>query len=394
MTDQKPKIDLKARLGKKTAASSPIAGAGSSVPPLGSAPGLAPVGPQAAPVGAQARSPVQAARPSAPGGAPASIPAPQFGGARPAPAAAGPFGAAAPAAAVAARPQAIRIEVGEDIDVPGRGGGKKIAVLALVAAAVGGALGFTVGGGVERGKGADAAIAGAQELIKDIDKANTEVQKLAETLKAAKEKLAKRQFPEAEVSALGGINIPFDGKNLNGKGIGRFQPETISLLISYAGSTTEANAQKEKLQNVLTGAKKSIQELLATEAAPPVRWSISIENGPNGPWAQMFNVPAPFQIKESWPDELKVGSGKDQNTYKRYKSGSPIGDPGPYIPVNPLTQTAVCPSDTIFKLRRELNDLETVLRGDSTPGQEKTGLIDQAKLLTDKLKKIGAASAS
>lgn len=389
MTDQKPKIDLKARLGKKTAAgSSPLAG---SVPMQGGGP-VAP-GPQ--PVGAgiptQSRPPVQASRPAAAPqpGVGGSIPAPQFGGARPAPAAANPYGAA-PAAAVAAHPAAIRIEVGDDIHVPGKGGGKKIAILCLVTAVIGGGLGFAVGGGVERGKGATAAVAGAQELIKEVEKANAEVLKLADTLKSAKEKLGKRQFPEAEVSALGSINIPFDGKNLNGKGIGRFKPEIVSLLINYAGSTTEANAQKEKLQNVLSGAKKGIQELLATEATPPVRWAVTLESGPNGPWAKMVTVPAPFGIKDKWPDDIKLGSGKDALTLKRYTGkGDPSGD---YIAVNPLTQNAVCPADTIFKLRRELNDLETVLRGDTTPGDEKVGLIDAAKQLTDKLKRIGAES--
>jgi hypothetical protein len=400
MSDQKPKIDLKARLGKKPA-SSPLAGGSSIPPPMGSAPlGSAPVGPAvAAPIGvahpsapAQARPSMPRASSAAPQGIPApalgsAIPVPQFGGARPP--ASHPY---ADAPAAPARPQAIRIEMGEEVVEAQRRGRKKVAILSLITAIIGGVVGFAVGGGAERAKGAEAAVQGASDLVKDIEKANAEVQKLADTLKAAKEKLSKGQFPEAEVSALGGINIPFDGKNLNGKGIGRFKPEVISMLISYAGSTTEANDQKEKLQNVLTGAKKGILELLAEKDKPQVRWSVIVGNGPGGPWASMQTVPTPFPAKDKWPEELKIGAGKDQVSLKRYSSGNPVGDPPYYIPVDPTSQPSVCPSDVIFKLRRELADLETVLRGDNTPGEDKPGLIDAARVLTEKLKMIGRES--
>jgi hypothetical protein len=104
----------------------------------------------------------------------------------------------------------------------------------------------------------------------------------------------------------------------------------------------------------------------------------------------MMTVPTPFLAKEKWPDELKVGPAGKQESFRRYTSGSPSGTA--FIPVDPSTQTAVCPSDVIFKLRRELNDLETTLRGDTTPGDEKMGIIDSGQRLIDRLKKIGATS--
>jgi len=280
--------------------------------------------------------------------------------------------------------------MGEEVMAARRAGRKKVLFLALVAAAVGGGVGFTAGGGAERAKGAEAAVVGAQDLMKEIDKANTEVKKLADTLKAAKEKLGKNTFPEAEVSALGTINIPFSGKNLAGKGIGRFKPEIVSMLIEYANHTTEANDQKEKVQNVLSGTKKGIVELLEQSTKPQVRWATLLINGPGGAWASMQPFPAPFGAKDKWPDELKIGSGKEQETFKRYSSGNPINSENPFfIPVDPTSQALVCPQDVIFRLRRELADLETVLRGDNTPGDERTGLIDGAQKLTDKLKMIG-----
>jgi hypothetical protein len=393
MSDQKPKIDLKSRLGKKTAPI-PAAGGSSIPPPMGATPsavpGSLPSGASGMPGSHMQQPRPGMARPSAgPGMTPSGVPVPPFAQpSRPAVDASNPYGAMAPQAVAPARPAAIRIEMGEEVMAARRAGRSKVLILALVAAVVGGFGGYAIGGGVERSKGADAAIQGAQDLVKEIGAANGEVQKLADILKSAKEKLSKSQFPEEEVGKLGSINIPFSGKNLAGKGIGRFKPEVVSMLIEYANSTTDANGQKEKLQNVLSGAKKGILELL--DPKPSVRWVVLLSNGPNGPWAGMQPIPAPFSAKDKWPDDFKLGSGKDQATFKRYSSGNPINNDNPFfLPVDPGTQTAVCPSDTVFKLRRELGDLESILRGDNTPGEERMGLIESAQKLSDKLKVIG-----
>src|ERR1043165_1708966 len=104
--DKKPKIDLKARLGKKTV-SAPVAGPGGSIPPPAGIP--------------------------KPSGIPAAgIPAPPFQSAtathRPATAVdvSNPYGAMEPAAApVVAQPQTIRIELGDDVVRANRGGKTK-----------------------------------------------------------------------------------------------------------------------------------------------------------------------------------------------------------------------------------------------------------------------------
>ena len=393
MSEQKPKIDLKARLGKKPV---PAAGGSSIPPPMASSPSGMPPGAVPAAMGGMAPgvSRPSMPRPSGapPNTTPSGVPIPPFAQqpSRPAPAASNPYGGGMPAQPVAAaKPTAIRIEMGEEVMAAQRAGRKKVLFLAAIAFLVGGGVGFTAGGGAERAKGADAAIAGAQDLVKDIAKANGEVQKLADTLKSAKEKLSKGAFPEDEVSKLGGINIPFTGKNLSGKGIGRFKPEVVAQLIEYANGTTAANEQKEKVQNVLTGAKKGIVELLEQQSKPQVRWAALLTGGPGGPWAGMQMIPAPFGAKDKWPEEVKV----NDKSFKRYQSGNPIREDSPFfIPVDPGSQTSVCPSDTIFKLRRELNDLEEVLRGDNTPGADRPGLIDQAQKLTVQLNKIGSAA--
>jgi outer membrane murein-binding lipoprotein Lpp len=168
-----------------------------------------------------------------------------------------PYGTVEPMAApVRAEPAAIRIELSDDVLQAQKTGRSKIAILALVTAVIGGVLGYGLGGGAERAKGTEAALTGAKELASDVEKANAKIEELADTLKAAREKLGKAQFPEEEVKKLGELNIPFQGTNLAGKGIGRFNSEVLNMLIDFSSASVEANDQKEKIQNVLNGNKK------------------------------------------------------------------------------------------------------------------------------------------
>src|SRR6187399_963640 len=149
MSDNKPKIDLKARLGKKTV-SAPVT---SSVPPpVGlQRPGMAP----------------QQARPSAPAARPGgSVPAPPFGSSpsrAPQIDPTNPYSSVAAQAAPIARPREIRVDM-EEVKAANRGRRGRVLFLSLVTAGVGGFIGFTFGGGVERGKAATAAVVGSKEL--------------------------------------------------------------------------------------------------------------------------------------------------------------------------------------------------------------------------------------
>ncbi|MBX3127102.1 MAG: hypothetical protein KF718_10315 [Polyangiaceae bacterium] len=374
--EKKPKIDLKARLGKKTV----TAPAGASIPP-----------------------PVGLPKPS-------GVPAPPFGSAapeRPKIDASNPYSAiSADQAPVRAEPAAIKIEMSEEVVQAQKKGRAKVVVLAFVACVVGGVVGYAVGGGVERGKGATAALSGAQELVKEVDTANTQIEELADALKSAREKLSSSKYPTEEVSKLGGINIPFSGATLAGKGIGRFNPQIVTMLINFAAGSEEANDQKDKIRSILTSAKPAIEDFLAQKEKPKVRWSVFVENGPHGPWVSMQPLPAPFDAKDfsekkegdkdkkpyKWPDDFEIKQGDRTFKLKRYTSGDPTRnrENPDLMPVNPDTQAAVCPTDVIVRLTRELSDLERTLRGDKTPGNEKDGLIDTGRTLNERLKMIGS----
>jgi hypothetical protein len=372
--DKKPKIDLKARLGKKTV-SAPATGPGGSIPPPAGIP-----------------------KPSGVG-----IPAPPFQSStatsRPAPMvdASNPYGAMEPAAAPIAAPQTIRIEMGDDVMRARQGGKVKVLVLALITAGIGGFVGFTIGGASERNAGAAAAMQGAQDLTKDVDDANKKIGELADLLKSAREKLGKAQFPDDEVSKLGALNIPFAGSNLAGKSIGRFKPDVLNMLVEFASSSTEANDNKDHLKNVLSGNKKGVQDFLDSQTKPQVRWSVIVSPTGVGPLASMQPVPAPFPLgsedKKTWPDSFDLMAGGKKTTVKRYTKGDAATEDPTFIPVDPSTQPLVCPSDVLVKLRGSLSDLEETLRGNQTPGEEKTGLLEAGQALSKKLKQIGAAGA-
>lgn len=370
--DKKPKIDLKARLGKKTV-SAPATGPGGSIPPPAGIPKPSGVGIPAPPF----QSPSQTSRP-----------APMVD-------ASNPYGAMAPAAAPRVEPTSIRIDMSDDVMRAQKGGRTKVLVLAIVTAVLGGFVGFTLGGASERGKGTDAAMEGAKELTKDLEATNKKIEELADVLKSAKEKLGKAQFPEEEVSKLGALTIPFSGTNLSGKGIGRFKADVLNGLVTFATASAEANDQKEKIQSVLSRNKKGVLEFLDGQKNPVVRWSVIVGGSPLGPIASMQPVPTPFLIqspdKKAWPESFELMEDKKKVVVKRYTKGEAASEDPTYIPVDPSTQSLVCPNDVLFTIRRELSGMEEVLRGNPTPGEEKVGLLEQGQTLVKRLKQIGAA---
>jgi hypothetical protein len=372
MSEQKkPKIDLKARLGKKTVA----APAGPAIPP-----------------------PVGIPKPPVMGGSPSQPPP------RPSNPYASPYAAEAapPPPPPRVEPQAIKVEMSEEIVQEQKKMQRRGYIVTGVVAAFVGLIGFTFGGSHERDKGAKAALEGAKGLVAEIEKADKTADELNEVLAKAAERLSKNEYPDEEISKLGGINIPFDGAHLTDKGIGRFKGTLVTQLITYANTAQKANDQKEKIQSLLSGTKAAIQDLLQQKTDPKVRWGVWVESGPGGPWANMQPLPAPFLVKSAakvkdkdgkekdyeWPLDIQIPRGNEKATLKRYKSGDiSTGDPQ-FIPVAPQTESMVCPSSTIVRIRQELGEMQTVLKGDATPGAEKTGFLQMGEQVVQSLKKL------
>jgi hypothetical protein len=354
MNDQKkPKIDLKARLGKKSASS--------------------PSGPSFMP------SPTGI---SGPGG----IPAPP------------PSVLSAPRPAAPPRPQAIKVEMSEEVVQEQKKQQKKVYVLAIAAAIIGGLMGFGIGGSTEKSTQARVALRDASELAAEISSAADTAEQLADLVKDAREKLSGGKYPESEVQKLGGLRIPFEGINLGGRNIGRFKKDVAGGLVSFAGMTEKANEAAEHLQRVLSGSRKSLEELFAQKDKPKVTWSAIVNDGPSGRWATLVTLQEPFFVKaepkpggkDSWPDQTKIKLGGRESSLKRYAKGDPLrGDPQ-FIPVDPGSQASICQNDAATRVVRIIQEVEDSLRGVKDPGgHEETGVIEAGRALVDKLKQIG-----
>ncbi len=360
MTEQnKPKIDLKARLGKKTV-SSP---SGPSIPP-----------------------PVGLPRPS-------GIPAPPFQRSGPKVDANDPYSSIDASSAPRAEPQAIKVEMSDEVRHEQKKQMRKALLVSVATFGVGLLLGVFVGGGNERNSIANQALRDANQLGKDVKGAVESAESLAEVLKSARDKLSAGKYPDEEVAKLGGMRIPFDGANLGGKNIGRFKGEVTKGLLAFAGASEKANDQVETIQRLLAAAKKPLTDAFAQGSAPKVQWAAIVGQSDKGPWMTMTAVPEPFEVKadKGWPESVKFKiQGKDA-TIKRYAKGDPTsgGDPM-FIPIDPGSQSAVCPQDTVFRVARQLQELEETLRGvKEASGHEETGLVDAGRALEEKLKSIG-----
>jgi hypothetical protein len=343
---------------------------------------------------------------------PAGIPTPPFASTKPSRRidANDPYAAiSADQAPARAEPKAIKVEMSEEVVQAQKKGRTRVIALAAVTAVVGAVIGFAYGSSSERGKAAQQALSGAGSLAKEVDAANAEIEKLADVLKTAKQKLSDNKYPEEEVQKLGGIDIPFTGANLTDKGMGRFKADLVTLLITFASGSQEANDQKDKIQRLLGGSKPAITDFLSQQADPKVRWSVFVQSGPLGPWAVMQPLPEAFAVNKKektkdkdgkevgykWPEEFQIKEEGKTFALKRYTSGDPTGSTPKIIPVDPTSQPTVCPSDVLVKLRRELGDLEDTLRGvkAEAAGDEKQGLLELGQALQQKLKTIGTPGA-
>lgn len=365
MNDQKkPKIDLKARLGKK-AVSSP---SGPSIPP---------------PVGV-----------SRPGG----IPAPPFGSA---PRGSDPYssmmGTAPPPPP---KQQAIKVEMSEEVIHEQKKQKKKGYAMALITALIGGVVGFLVGGSNETSNQQKVAARDAGDLAKEVSTATDTAEQLADVVKAAKDKLSSNKFPDEDVKKLAGLRIPFEGANLGLRVIGRFNKEVNRGLVNFSGLAEKSNDATEHVQNMLSGSKKTLDDSFAQKEKPKVQWSAIVSGGPSGPWATMVTLPEPFFAKSeekvggkdySWPDNIKLKMGGRESTVKRYAKGDPAGGDPQFIPIEPGSQSMVCPNIALARIVRAIQDLEDTLRGVKDPGgHEETGLIESGRALAEKLKQIGS----
>lgn len=271
-----------------------------------------------------------------------------------------------------------------------RAGKSKTMILAGAAVVLGLVIGFGVGQLAKGNEGAQAAVEGAEMLVKEVDEANLKISELNEVLKAAATKLRNNEYPSSEIEKLGGLEVPFDGSNLMNKGIGRYNPTAVTMLLNYSMSVADVKQQKDKIRRLFGGFKDQFEAAVKETKEPKVHWAVVVSDGPKGKWAkvqplgdQSFLVNDEKEKRYSWPDPLKAG----KTELSLYKKGDP--ESGNYIPVDPSTERAVCPENVQLRLMGALMDLGNTIAGDKTPGHEVDGVLDQGEKVLDQLRRIG-----
>lgn len=396
--ERKPKIDLKARLGR--AGGVPAPGVPTPAPAGVPMPGVrrASAPPPAAGFGSGTPPPPMAG-PGIPLAGPGGVPAPPF--AQPARRAtvdtSDPFASVAASAAPRVHaPAMIKVEIGEEVVALQQKNSRRTMVVSILMCMLGGGLGYAFGGRAADGKGAERAVEGAQEIAGDIEKAQAKIKELNDKIGGAIKDLKDKKFPEQFANDLGGLSIPFGADKLTGRNIGRFDPKVLNSLFKYTGDVTSLNDRKDALRNLFSGQKPAIIDALASAGNPKVSWSVFVQKSPaHGPIAILAAVNAKdaFAYKDKWPDKYNISTGRELVEVDRYNSGDVFSAEKKVlaIPLDPDSVATSFPTDILVKITSELAKTGSVLAGrtGSTPDDEDPGVIANGDQLVIQLRKIG-----
>ena len=395
--EKKPKIDLKARLGKGAAAGggTPV-GVPAATSSLSSMPPPQ-IGSVAPPAIGSIPPPQVAAVPRGMPTVPGGVPAPPFGGAAAAPQESTDAFGARVAAPVRAAPTTFKIELDAETVAAAQKGGKRATILSAITLLLGLAVGFAWGGSSANNKGANAALQGASELITEIDQSQAKVKEMSDKIGAAVKSLKEKKFPASFANDLGGLSIPFGPDKLAGRSIGRFDPRTLSMLFSYASDVDALNTRKDALKNLFSAQKKAIEDALGAGTNPKVAWTVFIQKSPaHGPvgFIAAMNPAEAFAYKEAkWPESFKISNGRELVQTDRYQGKDVISTDKKIVavPLDPDSVSASFPTDVLGRITGELAKTDDIMSGSGAPGSDdEQGILKKGEQLLIALRKIGA----
>lgn len=407
--EKKPKIDLKARLGK---------GAGAATPPPA---GVAPSSGMPMPATSSAPGPSPFMTP--PAASSGGLPPPNVGLPVPpgVPVGAPPFDPSNPlAAAMAPQRQSLspqpaqpqRIEIDEMAIVEATKKTKRTGfVFAAIALVMGVGVGFVGGQAQEAGSNRTRARQDAGDLKKDVDAADVKLEDLAKKLEAGRDMIAPkdpkapRAFPKDLAKQLAELNVDFDGGKLAGRRFSGFPQDTSTALFDFVTSVQALNDHKGAIKNLLTKLEKPLTEQLAAATAGTVAVQYMVlVGGPTGtdPNGNFYGILSPIippvvisKDKIEIPAELK-GSVSGQGVGVSKYTGGDLKKPAALY-LSPGSIEASFPSDTksaAAQLGIKLSDLIHELRGDEvvkdsdTVQDTKAGLIERGEKLSKGLEKV------
>lgn len=332
--DKKPKIDLKARLGKTGMSQAPAPGSTSGIPAPNSSQ------PQAMPSGipAPAGIPAPSGMPGMPGMS--GIPAPSIPSAARSSGGPGALDALSGLNTVGQSPfrqqtpppppQPQRIEMDETtVNDARKGGFRTGAIVGVVLALAFGGVGYIAGGASEKSNGRKIAQEDAKSLATDVGAAKKSLESLQKKAEEGRDALIKGTFPDSLAGDLGGLRVDFDGLKLGGRRFSGFKISTTQQLISYVTAVQDLNDKKDLIARLLSKLQKPIKEQIAANGKVTIGHVVLLgrkddSGNPMGLLAPLqtpitvtppkFDMPAEF----TFTDPISKGNAK----IDRFKSGN------------------------------------------------------------------------
>lgn len=408
--EKKPKIDLKARLGKTAVGglTPPPPGVGGGIPMPAPAPAMP--GSPGSSTGSYAPAAVpgasaKVALPVPPGIPVGPPPAFNVGGMSvdPSNPLAAAMGQPAPVRSipVAAHAQPQRIEIDElTVRETRKGALKQGFIGGAVVGVVLGIVGYIAGGAQETSKGRAQSVTHAKALSGEVQKSREQLKSLADKLEAGKNTIGReKKFPDALAKDLSGLNVDFDGTRLAGVRFSGFKSETTTGLIEYISSVQATNDRKSAVVNLLTKLQKPMTEQLAAQASgkpPAVTFVVLInKDSAKNPFGVLAPLQKPIDLTGAMPAEFTATDplSKSNVTAPKFQS---LDKPGAAYVV-PKSIEAAFPSETsgqIGQLIGQLTRLITDIRGEAAPSggdeihEPKPGLLERADRLVANLDKV------
>ena len=399
--EKKPKIDLKARLGKTAV--------GGATPPPPAA-GLQVRTPAPPTPGNDIPVPAAAAASSSPalrGAPPPGIPVgppPGFGRSPGAfnldpsnPLAAAIAPPARPAAAAPpAPPQPRRIEVDEMAVQEARKGARKQGlVMGLVVALVLAAVGYIAGVSITENNARKQSVGHAQQLAAEVDTSKGKLNSLAEKLEGGRKDLREKKFPDTLAKDLGGINVDFDGGKLTGVRFSGFNKDTTTGLIEFITAVQSINDRRNAIIGLLNRLGPQIKEQFAAASKPPpVRYVVLInKDTAQNPFGILAPLVKPMELSANMPPEFTATNPRTRANVTAPKLATLEKGGAAYVV--PDSIESACPSETVGQVAQlggQLGRIISEIRGEkATPEyglDDKIGLLQRADLLSTNLKNV------
>jgi hypothetical protein len=279
------------------------------------------------------------------------------------------------------------VEIGEEVEQERKKATKRGIVYALIAAAVGGLMGFVAG--------LKDAARGAALLEKDVKAAGEKLKDLQAKVDEAAEKLSKKTFPDDFAASLSGLTIPFDATNLDNKGVNGQSPRLFKMVLAFTSGADECNKLRESLRNLIGLAKEPVIKAWEDEKNPKAAFSVLFRTeGSKGVVAELVPNKDAFVWKSDFPSSYVVlkpeGGRSAEKKAARYQKGElpGTGSEPVAIPVEPKSSAALTSEVLIARLNKAVYDLRIELNGNKdNPTNETPGLVKMGEDLANELHK-------